>query len=120
MPANTTIHALPYMLDTDPLADVGLAIKNLADKVDKLLPRQGTNNVTVTASEAVKTVTVTFPQPFTAPPRVAPTVRGTSVWFAYVNSVSATQVVIGIRKFDGTGLGVAATIPVDWIAVATA
>lgn len=119
MPSATTRHSLPIPLETDPLADIALAVQQLAGVLDHLLPHKLTENIAVVSADTFKQKTVNLPRTFATPPMVIPTVRGTSVWIPYVSSVTTTQVTLGIRKYDGTPIGSAVSVPVDYIVLAT-
>lgn len=112
MPASTTRALIPYMLDTDPLADVALHIKNLAQALDRLQPAGGNGSVTIATANGSQSVNITFPTPFASAPRVQATLTvnnplGRSV---SVSAVSATGCTIVVAS------ATAATLTFVWTA----
>lgn len=114
MTSSTTRHDLPRMDDSDALADVAQAIRDLADAVDAALPQAGTGIVSlVAASQAF--VTVTFPHAFAAAPVVTANVDGNASYYADVSNVTTTQARIYAIHRDGTNATV--SVNVTWTAV---
>lgn len=121
MPANTS-RGYPYMLDTDPLADVAERIQALAVAIDTRLVRQihaGSKNVTVAAGSATQADTFTFPVgKFTQPPFVIPVIRGTSFYAIGISAPSAASCAFTVRHLDGTVAPAGGTsLAVDYIAI---
>ena len=115
MPTTSTRKAIPKMADSDPMSDVAEAIRDLADRVDELLPLSGQASVSLVSASSAYT-TVTFPGSyFAATPRIVATVNGDANYFAIVGTASASSVrVYAVHRAGST---VTATITVDWIAV---
>lgn len=114
MASLTTRHDIPRMDDSDALAAVAEAIRDLADKVDELLPQAGTDTVSlVAASQGF--VTVTFPHAFADPPVVTANVDGNAAYYAVVSNVTTTQARIYVAHRDATNATV--SVDVTWSAV---
>lgn len=84
-----TPQGLPYPAETEPMADMALAIKNLAEAMEKRV-QAGTVQITPVAN-TVTSAAVTFPTPYAAPPVVTVTAQ-TAVPGSQVQEVSAFNI----------------------------
>jgi len=67
--------------------------------------------------EENRSATITFPEPFAAPPAVSVEIEGTYVGVAYI-SVTATGFTVSVRDDKGTDYTTSQTAIVNWIAMA--
>lgn len=112
MPAQNT-RGIPYMIDTDPMADVAEHIEGVASHVSAI--RAGSNNVTVTAS-VTGTATVTFATPF--PVGTVPVVVASAAFSDYVvavQDVTRTNFKLQVRDVNNTARSIA--VGCLWVAV---
>lgn len=114
---DVTPKGYPFPVGTDRVMDGDDAIEALAVTIDGKLPYAvwvGSVTVPVNNTQAASAI-VTIPAGrFPVAPRLTSTVRNTSVWFSYTQSISATSVTVGVRT---TGAAATANIPVDFYAV---
>lgn len=104
MPGATTRLAIPTMLDTDPLADVAEAIRDVANWLDAKLPYYTTGNMVVTAAVSGDLV-VTWPVGmFAAAPVVSATPQASGSnpgnYFLTIVSVSNVNCTIRARQYE--------------------
>lgn len=101
MPGSTPKVGLPTMLDSDPLATVAQAIRDLAGDLDDLLPYADSVTVNIAAANNA-TQAVVFPVGrFSSPPKVVATSLSSN-WFAFVSNVTAAGCNVGVRQWNGT------------------
>lgn len=112
----TTTLGYPYPEDSDPVADLALAVRNLAQKVDDNIGVVATGTATVAmGGTANATVAVVFPVGrFTSAPAVA-TGSNHGNYDAYVESVTASG--FTMRCKHRTDANTSVNVPVYWIAV---
>ncbi len=96
-----------------------LRLRQAGQAVESDAPLQkvqsGVVNVNLAASSS-GSLALTFPQPYSSPPRVLVTPAfGTFDYVAYITSPTATAVTIGAGRRDGTNA--TATVPVHWLAI---
>lgn len=63
MPNITNHLDMPFPTEDDPLADVGLLIKYLAEKIDAVVPRMFAGKVTITTTAADQNMRASVPVP---------------------------------------------------------
>jgi hypothetical protein len=101
----TTTKGYPYPDPDVPLAEIDLAVKALAEKIDAQLSRgisAGTVGVDLVAEE-FKAVTVSLPPGrFSSPPSITLTVEGNSLYFATLSGHSAASFDAIVRRRDST------------------
>lgn len=111
----TTSRGFRYPLDADPVNDGALAVRNLANDVNNKVGvfASGTATVTVSASDSGNVI-VTFPAGrFTTPPVVV--VSSTTYgYYAWVDSITATQCRVLLTHVNLTSGSI--TAAVKWIA----
>ena len=78
-------------------------------------PKIQTGTVTLGAGSSPRSATVTFPEPFAAPPVMPAPNSSNSFASASVASVTATGFTVFVRRFDDTALS--SSVDVSWIAV---
>jgi hypothetical protein len=116
MPASTPDNLIPYMVDSDPLADVASIMQDLAERVEKLTPITGRATCTLVGA-ASGAANITFPAgKFATPPRVFTTIEsGSTAYASYVSVTSATAATVRVRHVDGTAAST--SIDVQWVAI---
>ena len=115
MPSDTGApHTIPYMVDGDPLADVADIMRTLAERVEERLGQRGTVAVAVAAA-SLGSVVVTFPIAFAAAPIVQVTTQNNTLMLATVESITATQMTVGVRHINATN--VTGSYTVGWLAL---
>lgn len=117
MPGTTTIRAFPIPLDADPFADGALAVRNLANALDKLV-QSGTATLNIVTTGVTVTAAVTFATAYAVAPHVV---------VGIVNPASnapqnfswgaATVTTTGFTLLGVRTAGAAATMTLHWEAV---
>lgn len=116
MPSDTGAqHSIPYMVDGDPLADVADIMQSLAQRVETLLPINGTKVVAVAAS-STGTAAVVFPVGrFSVAPHVMVAAQaGATPYIVSVSAITAAGCNVNVRHCDGTSA--TANVTVGWTA----
>lgn len=118
MPASTP-GGLPYPLDSDPLADIALSIRNLVDALTAnylgASVRVGQVGCVVPGAGQNGTGTVTFTPPLQGTGAI--NVQLTSRNFNYsisCSAISANSMTVSARHVDGSASAAAGTVPVDF------
>lgn len=119
MPGQTNHHDVPYMVDSDDMADVATIMQTLSERVEALLPISGRVTVNVAAaangSAAVAFPAGKFPVGATVRVTCSTVVAGATSYFAYQSSATNTGFTARVRHHDGAVQ--TTTVDVDWIAV---
>lgn len=113
MPGSTARRGLPYMVDTDPMADVAQSIEDLALALDKTI--RGTATITLAAS-ASGSVAVTFPAGlFSAAPIVTATViRAAHFYIVSADSITSSGMTLRVQHANSTSFST--SVVVHWTA----
>lgn len=106
MPSDTTFYAIAKPDDIDPLADIGLTLREAIDRIDYMLGESGEDSILPSAANTKTTKTISFGRTYSTPPRVLLSLGGDNnnvnmspgILTLWVDDVTASGFTVAIQR----------------------
>lgn len=116
MPSDTARHDFPYMVDSDPMADVATIMQTLAERIEAIVPVLYHTTLVVASGSSFQSKAIVFPTAYAAAPSVLVQVStkgaASAGYYASAYNITTTGCDIRVDKAIGAPPGANTTVGV--------